>query len=47
MNLYELQQSLSMLKLVAIGEKQISEGKTKSAETVFKSIEEKLLVNHD
>lgn len=37
-----LKQSLSMLKLVAMGKKQIDEGKTKSAEAVFKTIEKKL-----
>ena len=35
-------QSLDMLKLVAMGKKQINEGKTKPADEVFKSIEKKL-----
>ena len=39
---YNLKQSLSMLKLVAMGKEQIDSGKTRSAEDVFKSIEEKL-----
>lgn len=38
----DLMNSLSMLKLVAMGNKQIAQGKTKPAEVVFKSIEEKL-----
>lgn len=37
-----LMQSLSMLKLVAMGKQQIDEGKTSSAEEVFKSIENRL-----
>ncbi len=39
---YNLKQSLSMLKLVAMGKEQIDPGKTRSAEEVFKSIDEKL-----
>ncbi len=39
---HNLKQSLSMLKLVAMGKQQIDEGKTRSAEKVFKSIENKL-----
>jgi len=38
----DLKQSLSMLKLVAMGKIQIKEGKTKPADEVFKSIEKKL-----
>jgi hypothetical protein len=38
----DLKQSLSMLKLVAMGKKQIKEGKNKPADEVFKSIEKKL-----
>ena len=33
-----------MLKLVAMGKKQVDEGKTKSAHEVFKSLEEKLAI---
>ena len=39
---YNLKQSLSMLKLVAMGKEQMDSGKTRSAVDVFKSIEEKL-----
>lgn len=39
---HKLKESLSMLKLVAMGKKQIDEGKTKSAQVVFETIEEKL-----
>ena len=39
---HKLKESLSMLKLAAMGKKQIDEGKTKSARAVFKAIEEKL-----
>jgi len=39
---HRLRQSLSMLKLVAMGQKQINEGKTKKADDVFDSIETKL-----
>ena len=38
----KLKESLDMLKLVAMGKKQIDEGKTKPADEVFKSIERKL-----
>jgi hypothetical protein len=38
----KLKQSLDMLRLVAIGKKQVDEGKTKPAHEVFKAIEEKL-----
>ena len=38
----QLKESLDMLKLVAMGKKQIDEGKTKPADEVFKSIERKL-----
>jgi prevent-host-death family protein len=38
----KLKQSLDMLRLVAMGKKQVDEGKTKPAHEVFKSIEEKL-----
>jgi prevent-host-death family protein len=39
---HKLKQSLSMLKLVAMGKEQIDEGKTRPADEVFRSIEEKL-----
>jgi len=39
---YRLKQSLSMLKLAAMGKEQIIAGKTKPAGEVFKSIEKKL-----
>jgi prevent-host-death family protein len=39
---HKLKQSLSMLKLVAMGKEQIDEGNTRPADEVFKSIEEKL-----
>ena len=39
---HKLKQSLSMLKLVAMGKEQIDERKTRPADEVFKSIEEKL-----
>ncbi len=38
----ELKQSLSMLRLVAMGKKQIDEGKTRCAADVFKSLDKKL-----
>jgi prevent-host-death family protein len=38
----KIKQSLDMLKLVAMGNKQVNEGKTKPADEVFTSIEEKL-----
>ncbi len=38
----DMMESLSMLKLVAMGKKQIDDGETRSAEEVFKSIEKKL-----
>ena len=38
----KLKQSLDMLRLVAMGKKQVEEGKTKPAHEVFKSIEKKL-----
>ncbi|MCP5046390.1 MAG: type II toxin-antitoxin system Phd/YefM family antitoxin [bacterium] len=37
-----MMESLNMLKLVAMGEKQIEDGETRSADEVFKSIEKKL-----
>jgi prevent-host-death family protein len=38
----DMVQSLNMLKLVAMGRKQIDEGQTRSAQDVFASIEKKL-----
>jgi len=38
----DLKQSLSMLKLVAMGKIQVKQGKTKPADEIFKSIEKKL-----
>jgi hypothetical protein len=40
----ELKQSLDMLRLVAMGKKQIEEGKTKPAEEAFEAIEKKLRI---
>jgi prevent-host-death family protein len=37
-----LRQSLDMLKLVAMGKKQVDEGKTRPADKVFTTIEKKL-----
>lgn len=39
---HQLKESLSMLKLVAMGKKQIDEGKTRAASDVFNSFEDKL-----